>query len=267
MGFDIDTLSDFRVPRHLCDKCAGIWRSVPRYREYENLAICNICGFRYIADPGENCGEWSDLLDWQTEVPKLRNALKHARRLTLPAWKWSRGGSPPLAMLLDALGMSRLFVHFVSFGLSHQLLGALKLASRKTVIRGVVANAEDSVMSDVREHSGESRSLFLTFFGPENEGRNGSRNGRLKEFGDLPHQKLIIIDGLLAFKGSANLTMSGWRKAAMGREIIEVVTDIDEVWRLNNTYFSPLWAERSRMGEFDNLSDSLQCRMEPRVAE
>ncbi len=54
---------------------------------------------------------------------------------------------------------------------------------------------------------------------------------------------MIIIDGLLAFKGSANLTLSGWRKAAQGRDVIELVTDLKEVVDLNNRYFSPIWAE------------------------
>lgn len=35
-----------------------------------------------------------------------------------------------------------------------------------------------------------------------------------------PHQKVLVVDGLLAFKGSANLTTAGWRKAAEQCEII-----------------------------------------------
>jgi hypothetical protein len=66
-------------------------------------------------------------------------------------------------------------------------------------------------------------------------------------FREVPHQKLIVIDGLLAFKGSSNLTLSGWRKADKGLDIIEVVTDVGEVIRLHNEYFSPLWARSSEI--------------------
>jgi phosphatidylserine/phosphatidylglycerophosphate/cardiolipin synthase-like enzyme len=59
---------------------------------------------------------------------------------------------------------------------------------------------------------------------------------------DIPHQKLIVIDGLLAFKGSANLTLNAWRKAAQGLELVEVVSDVEEVINLHNKYFSPVWA-------------------------
>ena len=54
-----------------------------------------------------------------------------------------------------------------------------------------------------------------------------------------------MIDGLIAFKGSANLTVSGWRRAAEGRDIIECVTDVKQVVQLHNRYFSPIWDEFS----------------------
>ena len=57
----------------------------------------------------------------------------------------------------------------------------------------------------------------------------------------VPHQKFVIIDGLMAFTGSANLTVSGWCKAATDREHIEVLTDIYKVAEYNNRYFAPFW--------------------------
>jgi hypothetical protein len=52
---------------------------------------------------------------------------------------------------------------------------------------------------------------------------------------------------LLAFKGSANLTMDGWRKAAKGLDSIEVATDVKEVIDLNNRLFSPVWGSFSEL--------------------
>ena len=66
---------------------------------------------------------------------------------------------------------------------------------------------------------------------------------------DIPHQKLVVIDGLLAFKGSANLTQMAWRSAAQGTEIIEVVSNIDEIISLHNQFFSPMWV---RMKNYRN---------------
>ena len=65
---------------------------------------------------------------------------------------------------------------------------------------------------------------------------------------EFPHQKLIVIDGLLAFKGSANMTTLGWRKAAKGRDHVEVVSKVGEVIELHNKLFSPVWAARSKVG-------------------
>jgi phosphatidylserine/phosphatidylglycerophosphate/cardiolipin synthase-like enzyme len=69
-----------------------------------------------------------------------------------------------------------------------------------------------------------------------------------------PHQKLVVIDGLLAFKGSANLTTTAWRKARKQHELIEVVTNPAEVMRLNNIYFSRSWLQWGR-NRFKTVKD------------
>jgi phosphatidylserine/phosphatidylglycerophosphate/cardiolipin synthase-like enzyme len=56
--------------------------------------------------------------------------------------------------------------------------------------------------------------------------------------GDPPHQKLIMIDGRLAFKGSANLTERSWRNAGRGRHHVEAVTNVAEVIALHNKFTS-----------------------------
>jgi hypothetical protein len=47
---------------------------------------------------------------------------------------------------------------------------------------------------------------------------------------------------LLLFKGAANLTTDGWRKAARRLDVIEIETNVNEVMSFHNQYFSPLWA-------------------------
>lgn len=48
------------------------------------------------------------------------------------------------------------------------------------------------------------------------------------------HQKLIIVDGLVAFKGSANATLTSWTREG---ELIEFTTNPSEVKALNDEYF------------------------------
>jgi len=73
---------------------------------------------------------------------------------------------------------------------------------------------------------------------------------------DLPgevHQKLIIIDGLLALKGSANLTVAGWSRSG---EIREIVTKFDEIVDMNKRYFAPFYVDAlTECGLLYGLSD------------
>ena len=131
------------------------------------------------------------------------------------------------------------FVHIVSFGISHQFIGALKTVSQRVPVRAVITNADQASVSELSEFSEEAPQLHARVFGEAKE-RHTLR--------DVPHQKLIVIDGLLAFKGSANLTLSGWRKADKGLDVVEVETNVAEVTRLHNALFSPVWADTSALG-------------------
>jgi hypothetical protein len=63
---------------------------------------------------------------------------------------------------------------------------------------------------------------------------------------DAPHQKLIVVDGLFAFKGSTNLTNRAIRKADQGLDLNESVTNFQRVTDLNNRYFAPVWKSIAR---------------------
>jgi phosphatidylserine/phosphatidylglycerophosphate/cardiolipin synthase-like enzyme len=150
-----------------------------------------------------------------------------------------------LHSLLQALAESQQFVHFVSFGISWQFVGVLKLAAQKKTVRGVISNADRESVSELVEFRDDAPRLHVHAFGQD------------KQLQDVPHHKLIIVDGLLAFKGSANLTLPGWRKAEKGLEIIEVVTDIAEVTRLHNEYFSPLWGKTRQVADPVVMTDDI----------
>jgi phosphatidylserine/phosphatidylglycerophosphate/cardiolipin synthase-like enzyme len=94
--------------------------------------------------------------------------------------------------------------------------------------------------------------------------KNGAENLKIKavcasshKWDKLPHQKLVVIDGLMGFKGSANLTQTAWRKAEIGYDEIEVVTDVEKVINLHNRYFSPVWADLSEYGDTIMIGDSM----------
>jgi len=103
----------------------------------------------------------------------------------------------------------------------------------------VSGNVGEHVLSEATDYKSEAPNLSIRFC--------DSGDFRTE---DIPHQKLIIVDGLLAFKGSANLTQTAWRSAERGTDMVEIVTDVQEVGRLNNNFFSPIWGKMNeQIGE------------------
>ncbi|HEX9868359.1 MAG TPA: phospholipase D-like domain-containing protein [Candidatus Tectomicrobia bacterium] len=149
----------------------------------------------------------------------------------------------PLRGLLKALSVARKFVHFTTYGgIPHLLIGALKVTAQRVRVRGIVSGAKGEMLSEgtaseLTNYGEEAPDMHVKIYDPS-----------LTGWAAMPHQKLLIIDGLMAFKGSANLTLVGWRKAAQGRDVVEVVTDLDQVIALNNRLFAPIWAELRDIG-------------------
>ena len=146
---------------------------------------------------------------------------------------------PPIKVLMTALADAKCFVHFATFGISHQMLGILKMTSYSVPVRGFVSLGYDrqSISPELIDYSKESPNLTIKVV-----------KGNSKNWEELPHQKLIVIDGLIAFKGSVNLTQTAWRKSAKHYDNLEVETDIEKVIQLNNDYFSPVWGKLSDFG-------------------
>lgn len=251
-NFDIESLVNFEPPKYLCYRCHGILYEAPQSLNKQNPR-CPICGVEYIPTSGfkswqvgrflEEAGFAIDQKELFTHSRDLGRIAKRAREYfaTLGTTK-PRPLYFPIRALLEAINAARSFVHFTSFGISHLFVGALKLASLHVNIRGIVSGADKNIIDELTKYKDETPNLELYVF----DEKSGSR-----DWNNTPHQKTIIIDGLLAFKGSANLTVSGWRKAQEGREVIELVTDIKEVGELNNRFFSPIWADSRKTDHVD----------------
>jgi phosphatidylserine/phosphatidylglycerophosphate/cardiolipin synthase-like enzyme len=117
------------------------------------------------------------------------------------------------------------------------MIGALKLVAQTVPVRGVVSGVDAKTLPELTDCEDEAPHFKVKAYNSEASWADG-----------IPHQKMIVIDGLLAFKGSANLRTNSWRNASkkVRTEVIEVVTDIEEVINLHNRYFSPVWAKLSK---------------------
>jgi hypothetical protein len=122
----------------------------------------------------------------------------------------------------------------------------MRMLSFRVPVRGIVSNANSHIAEEVTQYQSDSPRLDIKIYPQNSRAENSS----------TPHQKLIIIDGLIAFKGSANLTLDGLRKAAKGYDSVEVVTDVKEVVDLNNNLFSPVWGRFSALTHVTVYSDA-----------
>jgi hypothetical protein len=254
MPFDIASLRAFAPSRYQCEKCLALLREWLFQLDLpaDQTLACPICRVVYLPTKHFEGLFWDRYIDRYQRCLNTEDALAQARELAEIAQgmrnyqqqiSWSNTYTP-LRGLLKALSIARKFVHFTTYGgIPHLLIGALKVAAQRVRVRGVVSGTQGEVLSEgtvseLTNYRDEAPDMHVKIYDPS-----------LTGWAAMPHQKLIIIDGLLAFKGSANLTLAGWRKAAQGRDTVEVVTQIDEVIELNNRLFAPIWAELSDIGE------------------
>jgi hypothetical protein len=240
-SFDIESLLQFSPPTLLRQKCHGLHREMPVNRA-QDKRTCQVCGMEYLATDDfsiwrarEYFRIWGLTLDFKEVISHCRTLATIAHNMR----NYSTNNTyihPPMRSLLESLQAAEKFIHFVTFGMSRELLGAIRAAAIRVPVFGIISNADKWLEDDLKEYSTESPNLQCRTF---------PRSERCEEWSAAPHQKIIIVDGLLAFKGSANLTVDGWRKAAKGLDSIEVVTDVQEVMDLNNRLFSPVWASFS----------------------
>jgi len=231
----------------LCARCRAILGNNLQQDEHGTF-VCHTCRARFIPDGScdycraqpvgrRPCLEVEAFLREWWSVADFPDPARHHADLVeiagLAIGEGDRSGTV-LTGLFRSLATAKGFVHFTSWGISYLMLGALKLLSEQNVlVNGIVSAVRYSEMLDeMNGHVAADESLFMNVVGLSREQSDGA-----------PHQKLIVIDGMIAFKGSANLTTAGWRKASEQREIVEVVTRPADVARLHNIYFSKAWLQ------------------------
>ena len=246
-GFNIQTLANFLPPEYLCEKCLALLL-MPVGRG--NIWKCPVCSVEYTSSSSLASIHVGRYLDRQGLALTRKDILEHCRTLALATQAGEEllgGPEVPLRALLETLSAAKHFVHFTSFGIGDFFIGVLKLAAQRISVRGVVSNVDGERMLD--ELTAFNNEVPYGHF----EIKHFFREGPWHE---APHQKLIVIDGLVAFKGSANLTLNGWRKATRGLDHVEIVTNVNEVIDLHNRLFSPVWAQFSKIGPSIRMGDS-----------
>jgi phosphatidylserine/phosphatidylglycerophosphate/cardiolipin synthase-like enzyme len=235
-AFDVCNLLDFSTSGSLCAKCLAIdsidYATGPPSRP----GFCSVCGLRYVATddyaPWEvetylerERGLWIEFDDPIAHGKAIAESVRYLRRR-------DRSRSD-IRILFDLLQLAKKFVHFMTFTIDPMVVGALKLLSQNVPVRGIVGKAADWPYTELVDHHDEFPKLSCHAFRDDGNSRQ------------VPHQKLIVIDGLVAIDGSPNLGFDAWRNISGTNERIDIVTEIEKIRRLHNDNFSVLWARHS----------------------
>lgn len=130
----------------------------------------------------------------------------------------------PPSLLYKAVKQAKHFVHLLTRSVDSSMLDVL--GQTDIQVRGFISSTEGiNNLSRLNHYNQGNWQKGLGFF-------------------QNIHTKLLVIDGVLAFKGSANLSEYAWRGAFGNypKDIIEIVIDPLEIARLNNLYFVPTWS-------------------------
>jgi phosphatidylserine/phosphatidylglycerophosphate/cardiolipin synthase-like enzyme len=227
-SFDLDWLLRFAPPQFVCERCFALLGQIPQQTVYR----CPQCGVAYV--PTDDYPSVGQYLTARGLGLTFDDVIAHSQELATIARRARAGMAgdapdyPPMRALFDVLNSAQRCVHFTTFGISALLVGALKMAAQRIDVRGIISGVKrDEMYRELTAYAHDAPRFSTRLFAQDSQW--------------FPHQKIIIVDGLIAFKGSANMTDIGWRKAAQGREVIEVITDVREVTELNNRFFSAVW--------------------------
>ncbi|MCI0486698.1 MAG: phospholipase D family protein [Blastocatellia bacterium] len=255
-GFDIEGLLKFQPARYYCVKCLALTGEISTkpsgpgtIRNRDGRLECSVCQLEYVPTSSySRSAVASYLADMSCHIKSVAD-LNHARQLARIGSDVRRGDPhyPPVRGLLEALSRARDFAHFTTFNMSRVMVGALKVTAQRISVRGAVSAIDSALLAELVDYREEAPGLSVKAYDSDPD-----ETKRI-------HENMIVIDGLLAFKGPANLTMSEWRKAAYQYPDREgggstsksetVVTDVEEVIALHNSNFSPRWARMSMIGD------------------
>jgi hypothetical protein len=143
----------------------------------------------------------------------------------------------PLNYLIQALDKARYFIHVVTESIDGFFLGMLAMKSFEQAIEiRVIVWHPQKMYKDMKRLLDHS-----IFFKGYEHGERLLTRGILVTTISEAHQKLIVVDGYMAFKGSVNATLDGWTREG---ELVEFATDSSDLAKLNRDYFAKFMARK-----------------------
>ncbi len=151
-SFDISSLLNFEPANYQCIKCLSLFKSKYKLKDYcvfewnkDLFGIrdvkCPHCQVKYdlIKDNDYNSSEIISALRFNNCVSTIDDLMDHSKRMAIIANEINNNNVPPIRVLFDALNQAKWFVHFTSYGITHLMIGALKLTAQRIPVRGIIS--------------------------------------------------------------------------------------------------------------------------------
>lgn len=150
--------------------------------------------------------------------------------------------------LIQAISEAEYFIHFATFSFDLFFYGIFTIASQDIPVKGIIGKELRDWKKDILKE------------GPDaNERLKHSRGreiyfDRADKFNKV-HQKVLIIDGLIAFSGSMNLTSNGVKNLKQGKESFEAESVIEKVKEKDHRLFAKHF-KKMKIDYLHNLRES-----------
>jgi len=218
-----------------------------------NIHFCYECGDYYFAEPPDNRHDLlrCSLCNTDSVIPinivnrklvSLRKQMKE--EFPLQRFLDDRPQYRPLNYLVEAFSRAKYFVNIVTESTDRFFLGmlAFKLVETNIPINIVIWHSKRITqdLSWLWEHS-----RIIKGYGTRTNFRERAlTTGIRMDIIRNAHQKFFIIDGIVAFEGSANATLHGWTEQGNS---IPFITDPQQIQVINRKYFSSYTAKKRRV--------------------
>ncbi|MCT7499991.1 phospholipase D-like domain-containing protein [Aliarcobacter cryaerophilus] len=210
----LDAMEKLIIPSFICKNCRGIndWRSSHK---------CVIC----------NSLEVKDLNSRDSEKVIQDNYIHLKKFVDIFELKIRYYKTQPV--IENLCKNASLFIHFSTYTIDEVMLNFFKDSLKRGVqVAGVVGLSKkiSEKIAELNENYPEICNIIPW------ECKYGNKY-------ILPHQKFIIIDGVVGMAGSMNFTKSGFDKHDKNPpfELLWTLTNIDTIVSINNEYLSPLF--------------------------
>jgi phosphatidylserine/phosphatidylglycerophosphate/cardiolipin synthase-like enzyme len=210
-----------------CLECGNYSYQAPRLKSaLRGVWVCDLCKEDGVVDMERKPSK------------KLRNLIEDMKAAA-PSGSFddTRPYYRPLNYLLDTISLAKYFINVATESMDAFFLGVLSLKqSEPEIEQRVILWHPQRLYGDFDQLMDHSM-IIKGFQRRENLISRGLRVATVSK----AHQKLFVIDGVVAFKGSANASLDAWTDQG---NIIELVTDPLVIQNLNRRYFASYMAKK-----------------------